>query len=317
MGERRCGAPLRAWLPAALALALHALPAQAQSGLRLVFDWTKTSSDGGGEAEQTTRGSFTARLGETTLAIRNGDEESVYDFATRRIALLDHASRQRRELSLYAGVDLRAAEIENRRFVVDMLRSVMNEKRDLAQEEIDLGVVGARPVKASARAERLLGAGRGFEALLVTLEQQFALGKPPSELLRRVRDATQDDARTETVLRVIQRGERDPRAALAQLAEVDARGLEGGHVLAILRANQRLTLRETGAAQVELARALAVNPFLMGPLVDAGKIYALGFQLGAARECWDAVRAIAPGRPMLKELDAEDEALRREYPQLF
>jgi hypothetical protein len=168
-----------------------------------------------------------------------------------------------------------------------------------------------------ARAERLLGEGRAFEALLVALEQEFAWGESSGPLLRRAGEAAAGDARAQAVLAVVQRGERDPQASLAQLAGVDARGLEGAHVLAILRANQRLTLHETGAALEEFERALGVNPFLIAPLMDAGQIYAAGYQLGAARECWDAVRAIAPGHAVLKGLDAQEQALRREHPQFF
>jgi hypothetical protein len=439
-----------AWLACGAALALQALPVRAENGVRLVYAYeisetpTQEETPAPGSPK---RGSLVARLGPTILAVRDGDTEDVYDFAGRRHVMLDHAKRERRDVSLYWRPDFATVEIHNRRFVGEML-GMLGQKRDIAEDEIDLGVAATAPSKAKLkekrrgdervflvngrertsftasdtalppelvpalrrllvyqarlhplvtaallkeprlpkrlafqweplgsrksvtwelqevaeddldpaaltggypllpferegvaetafrvrtgqagapppaasyqeRVERLLADQRGFEALLVALEQQFATGDAPTDLMRRVSQASASDPRAQEVLRVIDLGQRDPKGALERIASVKAEGLEGGHVVAILRANQRLTLGQLDAALEDFALALAVNPFMIGPLMDAGKIYRHGYHTIAARECWDAVRAVAPDHPVLRDIDAADAATRKDHPEFF
>lgn len=178
---------------------------------------------------------------------------------------------------------------------------------------------GTAPAAATylERAERLLGEGRGFEAFLVAFESRLAGADAPDALLRRCGDRARGDARMQAVARSMEIEAKDPKGALALLLPLEADGLEGGEVLHVLRANQHLRLGQGDAALKAFTRALTANPFLLGAWMDAGQLFAEGYDTPSAWTCWDAARAIAPGHPMLKRIDELEAWLRRRRPEFF
>lgn len=181
------------------------------------------------------------------------------------------------------------------------------------------GQAGTAPAAADyvARAERLLAGGRGFEAFLAATELSFATGETRDELLRRARDAAQPDPRMQAVLRALALEARDAQGALAALGTVSAEGLAGGHVLDVLRANQHIRLRQGKDALLAFRRALAVNPFLVGPWIDAGRLYFGSYQTMLAWACLDAARAIAPDSSLLRPVEEIEAGLRRKHPEFY
>lgn len=181
------------------------------------------------------------------------------------------------------------------------------------------GEAGTPPAAASylERAERLLGEGRGFEAFLVAFESRLAGAEAPDALLRRCGDAARGDARMQALARSMELEAKDPKGALALLLPLEADGLEGGEVLHVLRANQHLRLGQGDDALKAFTRALTAQPFLLGAWMDAGQLFADGYDTPSAWTCWDAARAIAPGHPMLKRVDELEASLRRRRPEYF
>lgn len=167
------------------------------------------------------------------------------------------------------------------------------------------------------RAERLLAENRGLEAFLVASESSFATGVVAEDLLARIGDEFRADPGMQSIAAALAVESRDPARALKELEKVDVEGLEGAHVMAILRANQLLRLRQGARALAEFERALAGNAFLVGAWVDAGSIYFNGYQTGKAWVCWNAARAIGPGRRLLRQVDETEARLQREFPEFF
>ena len=61
----------------------------------------------------------------------------------------------------------------------------------------------------------------------------------------------------------------------------------------------------------------ALNPLMVGPWMDAGRIYHDGYRTAHAWACWDAVRAFAPGAESLKQIDQREADLVRRHPEFF
>jgi hypothetical protein len=183
------------------------------------------------------------------------------------------------------------------------------------------GQAGAAPKRADyeARAERLLAEGRAFESFLVGMECAFATGEMPEHLLRRARDAAAADPRMQaySTAGAIEAGHGDPGEALRLLEPIDAANLEGAPAIHVQRANQHLRMRNGDKALEEFARALAVNPFMVGPWHDAGWLYWGGYGMPLAWACWDAARTIAPGYSGMKDVAEMEGALGRKYPEFF
>lgn len=170
-----------------------------------------------------------------------------------------------------------------------------------------------------ARVERLLAEGRGFEGFLVGMEAAFAIHHMPGSLLRRAREAAGTDPRMAAFLRSaeIEASKGDAKQALAALEPLDASALEGGPAIHVQRANQHVRLGNGQKALEEFGAALAINPFLFGPLHDAGWIYYNGYAMPMAWACWDAARAILPGSPSMRDVADLEAALRRRHPEFF
>lgn len=181
------------------------------------------------------------------------------------------------------------------------------------------GKAGSPPPTAAYtdEARRLLDEGRGFEAFLGLLESSLVTGDAPSELMRLSKERAGSDPRMKAVARALEVERRDPKGALAQLEPLDAGSLKGGHVIHVLRANQRLRLQQPKEALSELGLALKGNPFLVGPWLDAGQLYYLGYQAVLGWTCWDAARASAPGSALLKRVDELEASLRKKHPEYF
>ena len=67
----------------------------------------------------------------------------------------------------------------------------------------------------------------------------------------------------------------------------------------------------------EFAKALSVNPFIVGAWLDAGRLYYNSFAMPMAWSCWDAARSIAPGSALFRDVDEMEAALRRKHPEFF
>ena len=183
------------------------------------------------------------------------------------------------------------------------------------------GEAGSLPSPADydARIERLLAEGRGFEGFLVGMEAAFAIHHTPGPQLRRARQVAGSDPRMDTFLHGMQidSAEGDAREALALLESFDASALEGGPAIHVQRANQYVRLGNGQKALEEFGAALAINPFLFGPLHDAGWIYYNGYAMPMAWACWDAARALLPGSPSMRDVADLEAALRRKHPEFF
>lgn len=431
-------------------LVLQAQPEVAGVGLRAMYDTTETkvsSPESRSPGEKVSRDTLTLRVTATALAIRQGDEERIYDFANRRVFALDHAKKQAGEWSLYATAGFLEAELQNRVAMARMMEAI-GKAGDLADVEIELGMRQDPPAKVQLKeqrrgeqrvfvlngrevtsfagadrpapptlspmlarlylyaahvhplvraelvkearlpaklefswrlfderntvtwslreladepfdlaaattaypvkplqdeevlelawrvrtghagspppsaayveqARRFLDEGRAFEAFLALLESSLVTGEAPPDLLRLSRERAGDDPRMKAVARALELEDRDPKGALAQLEPLDAASMKGGHVLHVLRANQRLRLRQPKEALEELGLALRANPFLVGPWLDAGRLYYLGYQAVLGWECWDAARAAAPGSALLKRVDELEAGLRKRHPEYF
>ncbi len=238
-------------IPAVVALLmLQGGPDAANVGLRVVYDTTETavsSAESRSPGEKVSRSTLTLRITANLLAVREGDEERIYDFASRRVIGLDHAKKQASDWSLHAMAGFAEAELENRKVMARMLE-VIGKVGDMADVEMELGM------------------------------------------------------------------RQDPPA---QLELLDPVSLEGGHVIHVLRANQRLRLQQSNEALEEFGLALKANPFLIGPWLDAGQLYYRGYQTVLGWTCWDAARAAAPGSAVLKRVDELEASLRRKHPEYF
>jgi tetratricopeptide (TPR) repeat protein len=168
------------------------------------------------------------------------------------------------------------------------------------------------------RIERLLAADHAFEAFLVATAAETAGVDVPDALFRRARDAGRRDARLQAVATALEREPRDPADALRRLAAVDARGLEGAEALDVLRASAELRRGRIDAAREALGAALALDPYLTGAWLDAGRTYFDAYRTPAAWACWDAARAVAPpGTSLLGELDRLEGGLRSRHPEYY
>lgn len=183
------------------------------------------------------------------------------------------------------------------------------------------GQAGAAPTADDyrARIDGLVSKGRGFEGFLVGMEAAFALHPLPEDWLKQTRQVAGPDPRMTAFLRSleIEASYGDAKEALALLEPLDAASLDGGTAIHIQRANQYVRLGNGTKALEEFGRALAVNPFLAGPLHDAGRIYFNGYAMPLAWSCWDAARVLAPGDPAMKDVTDMEEALRRKHPEFF
>jgi hypothetical protein len=281
-------------------LALAWLPAFGEGGLRMDYDTTRTavSRRGPGPPTETvTRERMIAWLMPAALVVRQGDRQLVYDFASRRAYLLDDAQQVSREHSLYAIPGFVEQEIVNREAMARVAAALgISKDVDMVDAESQLSMTQEKPAKVKLkeersgdtrtyllngrattvlapsaaqyveRAERLLGEGRGFEALLVTLEYSYATGAVDNGLLTRTSAAAATDARATSVLRPIQieTTEGDSKDALAQLDTVSPEGLEGAAAVHVMRASHQLCLQRGDYALPEFERALAHNPFMVG-----------------------------------------------------
>lgn len=431
-------------------LLVGAGPDAANVGVRVVYDTTKTTVSPPGSSspgEQVSRGTLTLRITGSWLAVREGDEELIYDFANRRVIGIDHGKKQVSGWSLHAVPGFLEAELENRKAMARMME-VIGKPGDMADAEIELGMrqdppakvrlkeqrrgdqrvfvlndrevssfvgadrslaptlspmltrlyvyaahvhpliraelvkearlpakleyswrifeqrntvtwslrelvddsfdpstaMGAYPQKAleleglldlawrvrtgqagspppttayTDLSTRLLDEGRGFEAFLVLLESSLVTGDAPGELMRQSKDRAEADPRMKAVARALEIQDRDAKGALKQLEAVDPASLKGGHVIHVLRANQRLRLQQPKEALEELGLALKANPFLVGPWLDAGQLYYMGYDAVRGWTCWDAARAAAPGSALLKRIDELEASLRKKHPEYF
>lgn len=171
----------------------------------------------------------------------------------------------------------------------------------------------------AARIERLMAESRGFEGFLVGLEAAFALRGVPQPLLNQSRQLAGADPRLSAFLRSmeIEASHGDAEGALATLGALDADSVEGGAAVHVQRGNQHVRLGDGDKALEEFGHALAANPFLAGPLHDAGWIYYNGYAMPMAWSCWDAARVVASGDPSMKDVADMETALRRKHPEFF
>jgi hypothetical protein len=183
------------------------------------------------------------------------------------------------------------------------------------------GQAGAPPTPADyeARAEKLLAEGRAFESFLVAMESGFATDVMPEGLMRRARAAAASDPRMHAYSRAaeIELAHGDANESLKLLEPLDAAALEGGPAIYVQRSNQHVRLRDGTRGIEEFAKALAVNPFIVGAWLDAGRLYYNSFAMPMAWSCWDAARSIAPGSALFRDVDEMEAALRRKHPEFF
>jgi cytochrome c-type biogenesis protein CcmH/NrfG len=62
---------------------------------------------------------------------------------------------------------------------------------------------------------------------------------------------------------------------------------------------------------------LQKNPYLTGTWFDLGNVYYATFRTGEAWACWDTARALNPKHPLRQRVDALEQRLLTEWPQLF
>jgi hypothetical protein len=181
------------------------------------------------------------------------------------------------------------------------------------------GQAGSPPSAAAYtdRARRFLDEGRALEAFLALFESSMVTGDTPSDLTRLRKDRSSQDARMQAVARALELERRDPKEALAQLESLDPASVEGGHVIHVLRASQRLRLEQPEEALKEFGLALEANPFLVGTWLDAGQVYYGRYEAVRAWTCWDAARAAAPRSALLKRLDELEASLHKKHPEYF
>jgi len=438
----------------AMVIALTCLTAAAADGLRVVYGTTRTAVSSQGSStpgEKVTRESMSVVLLPSALVVRSGEQDTVYDFGSRRVTTLDHAKQISKEYAFYAWPAFLEREIVNRQAIYRMAReidlsrdvdmidaesqlsmtaepptklkfsekkqgetrvfllngreatlltpsataipqelrhaftqlllqsgalhprvreqvvadgrlpqrlefrwreigernAVVWELQETAAESVDVaalsakyprqpleseglvglawrvsrGEFGAAPAAAAyaERAERLLDEGRRLEALLVALECSYATGTVDDALLKKTWEASAVDPQAQAVRRAtqieVEKG--SPQEALALLEAMKLEGLEGAASVHIMRAMQRINAGQHDHALQDFAYALAINPLMVGPWMDAGRIYHDSYRTHFAWACWDAVRAFAPGAESLKQIDQREADLVRKHPEFF
>lgn len=169
------------------------------------------------------------------------------------------------------------------------------------------------------RVRTLLGEGRRLEALLVAFESSYATGTVDDALLKTVVDAAAGDPQAQAVRRAaeIEAREGDAKEALALLDSVSPEGLEGAPAIHVMRAMQRIRAGQADHALEDFGRALAINPMMVGPWLDAGRLYYFSYRMISAWDCWEAARAVDPLNPALKDIDQLEASLLRKHPEFF
>jgi len=89
------------------------------------------------------------RIGESSLSIGDAKSRTLYDFKERRVLQLDLAGKKSRDSSLYADIDFRQAELQNRRGLAGMLKDVGGQVEgaplDALDNEIAFGLDSGSP----------------------------------------------------------------------------------------------------------------------------------------------------------------------------
>jgi tetratricopeptide (TPR) repeat protein len=169
-----------------------------------------------------------------------------------------------------------------------------------------------------AEAASLLRSGEGLGGLLafseLTLETGAAL---PPELAGAMNSCT--DPRIKLLWAALAppwHTETD-RRALSALDKLRTEAPSRHHVLCAFEANVRARLGEANVAKELLGRAIAANPRLTGAYKDLGDVYLQTWDIERAWHCWDIARTIAPFHPVLKGVEAFEQALLREHFEYF
>ncbi|HET6373867.1 MAG TPA: hypothetical protein VFG76_11195, partial [Candidatus Polarisedimenticolia bacterium] len=135
---------------------LPAVPADTSASWKLAYDVTVSSvprsgTVTAGKAAQPSEDRFRleAVLGTEWLLVREDGTTTLHDFQSRRTHVVDDATGKRDEFSLFVDPGARLAEIENRRYLGEVLNQMGGSvSADLRQDETELGVESDPPAGA-------------------------------------------------------------------------------------------------------------------------------------------------------------------------
>jgi len=201
-------------------------------------------------------------------------------------------------------------------------RTTPNAEPYLTLHRLDGDASAALAVQISATRrdmESSLAAGKGFDAFLAFVALTNSATDAAGVLPPQATELFRSDANAKVVAAVIQAHTKEQaESAVKTLTELRGQTTANyAYMLDVFAANHELDLRRTQDAERHFLAALAKNPYLTGTWFDLGNVYYATFRTAEAWACWDTARALNPKHPLRQRVDALEQRLLTEWPQLF
>lgn len=169
-----------------------------------------------------------------------------------------------------------------------------------------------------AAAVRAAGEQRYLAAILGFLEINLMTGRdlPPEFEANRAAIVADPDVRT-LLTNLNPESEDAATKSLDALTRLQLAAPGKAYVTGIFKANiaGRLGRREDAFRDYQIA--LLANPLITGVWKDLGEHLFEAYNPYDAWRCWDIARMLAPGHPLLAEVNALEERLLKEFPEYF
>jgi tetratricopeptide (TPR) repeat protein len=201
-------------------------------------------------------------------------------------------------------------------------RTTPNAEPYLTLHHLDGDSSAALAVQISATRgdmESSIAAAKGFDAFLAFMALTNAATDAASMLPPQATELFRSDANAKAVAAVMQAHTKEQaESAVKTLSELRGQTTANyAYMLDVFAANHELDLRRTQDAERHFLAALAKNPYLTGAWFDLGNVYYATFRTPEAWACWDTARALNPKHPLRHNVDALEQRLLTEWPQLF
>ena len=184
----------------------------------------------------------------------------------------------------------------------------------------DASAALAAQISATRRdMESSIAAGKGFDAFLAFMALTNSATDAASMLPPQATELFRSDSNAKTVAAVMQvHTKEQAESAVKTLTGLRVQTTANyAYILDVFAANHELDLHRTQDAERHFLAALAKNPYLTGAWFDLGNVYYATFRTAEAWACWDTARALNPKHTLRKRVDALEQQLLTEWPQLF
>ncbi|MFP2956364.1 hypothetical protein ACLEPN_00665 [Myxococcus sp. 1LA] len=215
--------------------------------------------------------------------------------------------------------------VPDNRIPLDGYRCVVRGRPGLPDDAtLERVTLGTAPDSTQVREQRhrdakeSADAGRMLESVLAFFELTLQTGESVPGLGEAIQRIPDEDVRRFREVMLHPPSDKAAASAMASsLVELRAAAGRHAHVLKSFEAGARRTLGEPQEARALLLQVIEANPFFTGAYKDLGDLCVAAWDMGAAWQCWDAARFIAPAHHLLKDVGALEAMLAAEHPEYF